>query len=308
MTVKVSRYTYKDILKKTKSRFQLSVDWFLTLSIKDAALALWKHSNPNPVPCGLILMVIPTKDTSIELLCHKDNGQYVRYVCMPKQMDKKESVAVLGHGLLSAKTSQIGGMIEKFITSAKKFKLLEREAIKEALEAGVFSDIEGDPNLYLPHPEIGSKKKPSAPVVVEDDEESMDKQDFFKDVTAGRTETARLWEENKKKGGKGKEKMVSTAPSKKSDNNPPAPKEKLLASSIRFESARLTREAEKLPKKRPHVPEKIASTPPPRAAPAPAPVDNEFSSGDEEQSSSGNESFEGEPLSDAPGPILYETY
>ncbi|KAL3699056.1 hypothetical protein R1sor_017078 [Riccia sorocarpa] len=151
-------------------------------------------------------------------------------------------------------------MIEKFITSAKNFKLLEREAIKESLEAGVFGDIEGDPNLYLPHPEIGSKKKPSAPVVVEDDEESMDEQDFFKEVTGGRAEIARLWEENKKKG------------------------------------------AEKLSKKRPHVPEKIASTPPPRAAPAPAPVDNEFSSGDEEQSSSGNESCEAEPLSDAPGP------
>ncbi|KAL3680900.1 hypothetical protein R1sor_023856 [Riccia sorocarpa] len=147
MTGKVSRYTYKDILKKTKSRFQLSVDWFLTLPIKDAALALWKHSNPNPVRFDI--------------------------------MDKKESVVALGHGLLSAKTSQIGGMIEKFITSAKNFKLLEREAIKKALEAGVFGDIEGDPNLYLPHPEIGSKKKLSAPVVVEDDEESMDEHDFF---------------------------------------------------------------------------------------------------------------------------------
>ncbi|KAL3700590.1 hypothetical protein R1sor_018612 [Riccia sorocarpa] len=273
MTGKVSRYTYKDILKKTKSRYQLSVDWFLTLSIKDAALALWKHSSPNPVPCGLILMVIPTKDTSIELLCHKDKSKYIRYVCMPKQMDRKESVAALGHGLLSAKTSQIGGMIEKFITSAKNFKLLEREVIKEALEAGVFGDIEGDPNLYLPHPEIGSKKKPSAPVVVEDDEDSMDEEDFFKEVTAGQAETSRLWLENKKKSVKGKEKVVPTAPSKKSENNPPTPKEKLLGSSIRAESARLTREAEKLPRKRPHVPEKIDTTPPPHGAPAPAAVD-----------------------------------
>ncbi|KAL3678855.1 hypothetical protein R1sor_021811 [Riccia sorocarpa] len=273
MTSKVSQYTYEDILKKTKSRFQLSVDWFLTLSIKDAALALWKHSSPTLVPRGLILMVIPAKDTSIELLCHKDKSKYVRYVCMPKQMDKKESVAALGHGLMSAKTSigmfhQIGGMIEKFITSAKNFKLLEREAIKEALEAGVFGDIDGDPNLYLPHPEIGSKKKPSAPIVVEDDEESMDDQDFFKEVTAGQAETARLWEENKKKDVKGKEKVVPTTPSKKSNNNPPTPKEKLLGSSIRADSARLTREPEKLPRKRPHVVEKIASTPPSRAAPA----------------------------------------
>ncbi|KAL3678144.1 hypothetical protein R1sor_021100 [Riccia sorocarpa] len=304
MTCKVSRYTYKDLLKKTKSRFQLSVDWLLTLSIKDAALALWKHSSPTPVPCGLILMVIPTKDTSIELLCHKGKSKYVRYVCMPKQMDRKESVAALGHGLMSAKTSQIGGMIEKFITYAKNFKLLEHEAIKEALEAGVFGDIDGDPNLYLPHPEIGLKKKPAAPVVVEDDEESMDEQDFFKEVTAGQAETARLWEENKKKGVKGKEKIVPTAPSKKSDNNPPAPKEKLLGSSIRAESARLTREAEKLPRKRPHVAKKIAFIPPPSAAPAPAPVDPEFSSGDDEQSSSGNESSEAEPLSDAPGSRL----
>ncbi|KAL3690830.1 hypothetical protein R1sor_004481 [Riccia sorocarpa] len=252
-------------------------------------------------------MVIPTKDTSIELLCHKDKSKYVRYVCMPKQMDRKESVAALGHGLLSAKTSQIGGMIEKFITSAKNFKLLEREAIKEALEAGVLGDIDGDPNLYLPHPEIGSKKKLYAPVVVEDDEDSMDDEDFF-EVTAGQAETARLWEKNKKKSVNGKEKVVPTAPSKKSDNNPPAPKEKLLGSSIRVESARLTREAEKLPRKCPHVLEKIDTTPPPRVAPAPATVDHEFSSGDEEQSSSGNESSEAEPLSDAPGPILYETY
>ncbi|KAL3686930.1 hypothetical protein R1sor_013239 [Riccia sorocarpa] len=97
-------------------------------------------------------------------------------------MDRKESVSALGYGLLSAKTSQIGGMIEKFITSAKNFKLLEREAIKETLEA--------------------------------DDEDSMDDEDFFKEMTADQAETARLWEENKKKSVKGKEKVVPTALSK----------------------------------------------------------------------------------------------
>ncbi|KAL3702023.1 hypothetical protein R1sor_020045 [Riccia sorocarpa] len=190
-------------------------------------------------------------------------------------------------------------MIEKFITYAKNFKLLEREAIKEALEVGVFGDIDGDPNLYLPHPELGSKKKPAGPIIVEEDEESMDDEDSFKEVTAGKAETARLWEENKKKSVKGKEKVVQTAHSKKSDNNPPAPKEKLLGSSIRAETARLSREAKKLPKKRPHAVEKISSTPPPRAAPAP--IDPESSSGDDEHSSSGNESSEAEPLSDTPG-------
>ncbi|KAL3681424.1 hypothetical protein R1sor_024380 [Riccia sorocarpa] len=197
-------------------------------------------------------------------------------------------------------------MIEKFITSAKNFKLLEREAIKEALEVGVFGDIDDDPNLYLPHPKIGSKKKLAAPVVLEDDEESMDEEDFLKEVTAGKAETARLREENKKKGVKGKEKVVPTALSKKSDNNPPAPEEKLLGSSIRVETARLSREAEKISKKRPHASEKIASTPPPRAALPPAPVDPEFSSGDDEHSSSGNESLEAEPVSDAPGPRFVE--
>ncbi|KAL3697092.1 hypothetical protein R1sor_011168 [Riccia sorocarpa] len=182
--------------------------WASGSALMDAALALWKHSSPTPVPCGLILMVIPTKDSSIELLCHKDKSKYTRYIYLPKQMDRKESVVALGHSLLSAKHSHIAGMIEKFITSAKNFKLLEREAIKDALEAGVFGDIDDYPNLYLPHPELGSKKKRAAPGFVDEDEESMDDEDFFKEVSAGKAETARLWEENKKKSGKGKEKVV----------------------------------------------------------------------------------------------------
>ncbi|KAL3700345.1 hypothetical protein R1sor_018367 [Riccia sorocarpa] len=172
-------------------------------------------------------------------------------------MDRKESVAALGHGLLSAKQSQIAGMIEKYITSAKNFKLLEREAIKEALEAAVF--------------------------------------DFFEEVSACKAETQRLWEENKKKSGKGKDKVIQTAHSKNSDNTIPAPNEKLLGSSIRVETARLSREAEK----RPHIAEEIALTPPPRAAPAP--VDDESSFGDDNRSSSENETSDVEPLSDAPG-------
>ncbi|KAL3696815.1 hypothetical protein R1sor_010891 [Riccia sorocarpa] len=252
-----------------------------------------------PVPCGLILMVIPMKDTSIELLYHKDKSRYTRYICLPKQMDRNESVAALRHGLMSTKLSQIDGMIEKFITSAKNFKRLERKAIKEAFEASVFGDIDDGPNLYLPHPELGSKKKPVAPVVVEDDEHSMDDEDFFKEVTAGKAETQRLWEENKKKNTKGKKKIVQTAPSKQSDNSTTAQREKLLGSSIRVETARRSREAEKLLKKRPHAPEKIAPTPPPRVAPAP--VGEDSSSGDDDRCSSGNETSDAEPLSDAPG-------
>ncbi|KAL3690580.1 hypothetical protein R1sor_016889 [Riccia sorocarpa] len=63
----------------------------------------------------------------------------------------------------------IACMIEEFITFAKNFKLVEREAIKEALETGVFGDIDDGPNLYLPHPEIGSKKKLTAPIFADDD-------------------------------------------------------------------------------------------------------------------------------------------
>ncbi|KAL3677643.1 hypothetical protein R1sor_027591 [Riccia sorocarpa] len=106
-------------------------------------------------------------------------------------------------------------MTEKFITSAKNFKLLEREAIKEALEADVFGDIDDDPNLYLPHPELGSKKKLFEPVFADEDEVSMDDEDFFKEVGAGKAETAGLWENNKKKSIKGKEKVVETVPSKR---------------------------------------------------------------------------------------------
>ncbi|KAL3698489.1 hypothetical protein R1sor_012565 [Riccia sorocarpa] len=128
---------------------------------------------------------------------------------------------------------------------------------------------------------------------------SMEEEDFFKKVTASKAETQRLWEKYKKKSNKGKESVVHTAPSKKSDNTVPAPKEKLLGSSIRAETARITREAEKLPKKRPHAAEKIALTPPSRAALAP--VDDESSSGDDDRSSSGNETSDVEPLSDSPG-------
>ncbi|KAL3689829.1 hypothetical protein R1sor_016138 [Riccia sorocarpa] len=132
----------------------------------------------------------------------------------------------------------------------------------------------------------------------------MDEEDFFKEFTAGKAKTQRLWEENKKKSGKGKEKVVQTAPSKKSDNTVLGPKEKLLGSSIRAETARISREAEKLPKKCPHAVEKIAPIHPPRAAFAP--VDDVSSSGDDDRSSSGNETSDIEPLSDAP--VLYQAY
>ncbi|KAL3678118.1 hypothetical protein R1sor_021074 [Riccia sorocarpa] len=159
-------------------------------------------------------------------------------------------------------------------------------------------------NLYLPHPELGSKKKSVALVVVDDDDDSMDDEDFFKKVTTGKVETQRLWEENKKKNTKGKEKVVQTAPLKKSDNSITAPREKLLGSSIHAETALRSREVEKLPKKHPHAHEKIAPTPPPHAAPALVGEDSSY--GDDDHSSSDNETSDAEPLSDAP--VLYEAH
>ncbi|KAL3682148.1 hypothetical protein R1sor_000170 [Riccia sorocarpa] len=241
MAAKTTRLGFHDLIAKTKTKTIITQVWFVTLSVKDAALLLWRETKTDPAPLGILLSTISNTPTKLEVLAMKPEGGFIRYDLHPKYCDRQASKTALGGFLMSAKNSQISVFIDKVIRSQPNYKLLEREAVKGALNAGVFSVLPKAVVHYLPRPDIATKATAPAAAFVETDD---DEDENEKDIHQSKQHEVDRWAAAKIPPPKDKGKAVQlTQPKRKPAVPSQAPREKLLGSSINTEKARLDRES-----------------------------------------------------------------
>ncbi|KAL3695313.1 hypothetical protein R1sor_009389 [Riccia sorocarpa] len=161
MATKTSRLYFDDLALRLKTKFHIARVWFVSLNVADVTFVIWKHADPDPVKCGILLKCISNTSKILEVLAIKDGGMFVRITLEPKYMDRQQSKIALGGDLLSAKGSQ-----------------------KEAA-------------YYLPHPEAATtaalRKVVAAAATVETDSE--EERDIQRDIKASqRHEAARMAE------------------------------------------------------------------------------------------------------------------
>ncbi|KAL3688456.1 hypothetical protein R1sor_014765 [Riccia sorocarpa] len=242
-----ARLYYEDLVNKICTKFPVQGAWFITLNVKDAALVIWKHEEPDPVSLCILLKTITNMSKVLEVLGMKDGGGFVRLLLPdPKFLDRQISKTALGPGLLSAERGQISEVLRK----QPNYRLLERESIKGALNAGLFGVLPKAAAHYLLHPEVATKivSRPAPAARVDTDSEEE-------------REVAHDLKSTKDKG----KAVVQEAPKKKPSVPTQGPKEKLLGGSMTAETARLSRESKTDSNKRKR--EMQVTPPPPPKAP-----------------------------------------
>ncbi|KAL3685045.1 hypothetical protein R1sor_003067 [Riccia sorocarpa] len=132
--MKQTRLYFDDIAARLKTKFQISRVWFISLNVADATLIIWKHSDPDPMKCGILLKWISNTSKILEVLAMKDGGTFVRLTLEPKNMDRNTSKIALGGDLISAKDSQISVVVNNLLRKQSGYKLLERECVKPVVE------------------------------------------------------------------------------------------------------------------------------------------------------------------------------
>ncbi|KAL3683648.1 hypothetical protein R1sor_001670 [Riccia sorocarpa] len=124
----------------------------------------------------------------------KDGGGFVRLSLDPKFLDRQISKTALGGGLLSAERGQVPHdhfvVINEVLRKQPNYKLLERESIKGALNAGLFGVLPKAAAHYLPHPEVATKVAPRTAPVARVDTDSEEEREIARDVKASQRHEA----------------------------------------------------------------------------------------------------------------------
>ncbi|KAL3701973.1 hypothetical protein R1sor_019995 [Riccia sorocarpa] len=275
------RLYYEDLVGKIRTKFPVHGVWYVTLNVKDAALVIWKHEDPDPVSLGILLKTITNTTKVLEVLAMKDGGGFVRLSLDPKYLDRQVSKTALGGGLLSADRNQISVVINEVLRKQPNYKLLERESIKGALNAGLFRVLPKAAAHYLPHPEVATKVAPRTALVARVDTDSEEEREIARDVKASQRHEAQRMavakekftkergSQSKSQSSKDKGKLlVQEAPKKKPSVPTQAHREKLLGSSMAAQAAettRLSRESKTDSNKRKRETH-VTPPPPPQAA------------------------------------------
>ncbi|KAL3676667.1 hypothetical protein R1sor_026615 [Riccia sorocarpa] len=105
--MKQTRLYFDDIAARLKTKFQISRVWFISLNVADATLIIWKHADPDPMKCKILLKCISNASKILEVLAMKDGVTFVRLTLETKNMDRNTSKIALGGDLMSAKDSQV---------------------------------------------------------------------------------------------------------------------------------------------------------------------------------------------------------
>ncbi|KAL3692273.1 hypothetical protein R1sor_005924 [Riccia sorocarpa] len=253
--MKTSRLYFNDLALRLKTKFAISRVWFISLNMANATLVIWKHVDPDPVKCDILLKCISNTSKLLEVLAMKDGGTFVRLTLEPKLMDRQQSKIALGGDLLSAKDSQ------------------------------VHHECHGPPVDPHAAATAAPRKVAAAAATVETDSE--EEREVQRDIKASqRHEAARMAEAKAAKSGRsGRDKgknVVPEAPKKKPFVPSQAPREKLLGSSIAAQSAWLSRESKTDSGKRKRE-SHVTPPPPPVVVPAETSEEEEDISSDKEQ-------------------------
>ncbi|KAL3685087.1 hypothetical protein R1sor_003109 [Riccia sorocarpa] len=207
--MKKTRLYFDDLVTRLKTKFQILRVWFISLNVADATLIIWKHSDPHPVKCGILLKCISNTSKIPEVLAMKDGGTFVRLMLEPKNMDRNTSKIALGGDLMSAKDSQISVVINNLLRKQSGYKLLERECVKRALSSGVFGVLQKDVATYLPHPEVASSAVPHRPFASVVETDSDEERGIARDIKASqRHEAERMAEAKAAKSAKSAKSVV----------------------------------------------------------------------------------------------------
>ncbi|KAL3699930.1 hypothetical protein R1sor_017952 [Riccia sorocarpa] len=207
--MKQTQLYFEDLAARLKTKFQISCVCFISLNVVDATLIIWKHSDPDPVQCGILLKCISNTSKILEVLAMKDGGTFMRLTLEPKNMDRKTSKIALGGDVMSAK------------------------------------DSHKDVATYLPHSEAATTADPRKTAAAAVETDSEEEREIARDVKATqRHEAERMAEAKAAKSAKcGKDRgkaIVQEAPKKKPSPPTQIPREKLLGSSMAAENARLS--------------------------------------------------------------------
>ncbi|KAL3692480.1 hypothetical protein R1sor_006131 [Riccia sorocarpa] len=176
MAMKQTRLYFEDLAVRLKMKFSISRVWFI--NVADATLIIWKHADPDPVQCGILLKCISNTSKILEVLAMKEGGLFVRLTLEPKLMDRKTSKIALRGDLMSGKDSQ-----------------------KDAAS-------------YLPHPEAASTCAPSKAAASIGETDSEEEREIARDVKASQRHEAKAAKSAKSGKDKGKT-IVKEAPKKK---------------------------------------------------------------------------------------------
>ncbi|KAL3679737.1 hypothetical protein R1sor_022693 [Riccia sorocarpa] len=249
MEKKDPRLYFEDLANKIRTKYPVAGVWFVTLHVKDAALILWKHEVKDPVSQGVLLKTINNINKTLEVLVRKDSDGFVRLMLEPKYMDMQISKTALGGDLISANKDQIDVVINKVLRKQSTFKLLERESIKEALNAGIFGVLPKKAAYYLPHPEVAQKAATQAAPARVEEVDSEEEREIARDIKASQKHEVERMAAARSKSSKDRssqslkdkgKSVVQEEPKKKATQ---APKEKLLGSNMVAETAWLSRES-----------------------------------------------------------------
>ncbi|KAL3690377.1 hypothetical protein R1sor_016686 [Riccia sorocarpa] len=253
MATKQTRLYFEDLAARIKTKFSISRVWFISLSVADASLVIWKHADQDPVKCGVLLKCISNTKSILEVLAMKDGRTFVRLTLETKLMDRKTSKTALGAlklfvFVIATWNHMIAVVVNAVLRKQTGYKLIERECIKRALNSGVFGVLQRDDASYLPHPEATSTVGPRKAAAATVETDSEEQREIARDVKASQRHEAERMAEAKAaksaRSGKDKDKNIVQETLKKKPSLPSqAPREKLLGSSIVAETARLSRES-----------------------------------------------------------------
>ncbi|KAL3678914.1 hypothetical protein R1sor_021870 [Riccia sorocarpa] len=216
--------TFDSLVKKIKTKHFVTVPWFVTQNVADAALLLWRFNGDDVIPLGVVLKTIAHTANTIEFCRGRKKVVFIDTSSRPNIWIGSNLSSHLEQGLL----------FDKVMQSNQNYKILECESIKEALTAGFFGVMAKDPSHYLPHPECAKKLRETAVVQAEvgGAEDDIDDEEFAEDIRQTQRHEKDRWDAAKKSS-KDKGKAVdSSQPRRKSQSTPQAPKEKLLGSSM----------------------------------------------------------------------------
>ncbi|KAL3683740.1 hypothetical protein R1sor_001762 [Riccia sorocarpa] len=212
--------------------------WYVTLNVKDAALVIWKHEEPDPISLGILLKTITNTSKVLEVLAMKDGGGFVRLSMDPKYLDRQVSKTALGGGLLSAERNQV------------PHGLATKVAPRSAPVARVDTDSEEEREIAR---DVKASQRHEAQRI------AAAKEKFTKEKGS----------QSKSHSSKDKGKIVvQEAPKKKPSVPTQAPRKKLLGSSMAAqaaETASISRESKTDSNKHKREPQ-VTPPPPPKTA------------------------------------------
>ncbi|KAL3677199.1 hypothetical protein R1sor_027147 [Riccia sorocarpa] len=164
MAMKQTRLYFKDLAAKLKTKFSISCVWFISLNVADVTLIIWKHADPDPVQCDILLKCISNTSKILEVFAMKEGSLYVRLMLEPKLMDRKTSKIALGGAPSKAAAATGETDSEEECEIARDIKASQRHEAERMAEAKAAKSTKSGKDKCKTVVKEAPKKKSSVPM------------------------------------------------------------------------------------------------------------------------------------------------